>query len=235
MLVVVLVCVQPFLGRRRYRRLAERARTDPNARVRHYTRGIVGEWVYVGVIAVIGALAGHGAASIGLTLHHLQPGAGGNAAGFTVVAAFGLLASTVIIRLGGRRTLDAVRRQVRGFVELLPRTNQERAVFAGLAVTAGICEEILYRGFGIAYVKWLLPGASRTTVIVVIGVAFGIVHLYQGPRNVLLTGIVGGLFAWITLLTATLLPAMAVHALVDLRVLALPSALFEPSGPADRQ
>jgi membrane protease YdiL (CAAX protease family) len=197
-------------------------------------RGIASEWVYVGIVVIVGLLAGRRAASIGLTLHHLKPGAVTTALEFIVLVAGGLVATTVMIWHVGPRVLDRLRRQVSGFIELIPRTSRERLVFAGVAVTAGICEEILYRGFGIAYLKWLFPEASRFTVIVLIGLAFGIVHLYQGPRNVILTGIVGGLFTWVTLATGTLAPAIIVHALVDLRIVALPTALVEPTTSADQ-
>ncbi len=191
-------------------------------------RGIVGEWAYVGIVAIIGVLAGRNAASIGLTLHDLEPGAVTIVVEYIVLVALGLVVTTVIILRADPRVLDLVRRQVRGFIELLPRTRQERLVFAGLAVTAGICEEILYRGFGIAYIEWLLPGVDSAAIILIIGVTFGFVHLYQGPRNVILTGVLGGLFAWLTLATGTLLPAIVIHVLVDLRIVFLPTALAEP-------
>jgi membrane protease YdiL (CAAX protease family) len=227
-LVVLMVGGQPLLGRRRYMRLVQRIRTDPMARRRHYGRGIASEWIYVGIVVIVGLLAGRRAASIGLTLHHLKPGAVTTGLEFIVLVAAGLVVTTVMIWRVGTGVLDRLRRQVSGFIELVPRTRNERLMFAGVAVTAGICEEILYRGFGVAYLKWLLPGVGRLPVIVVIGLAFGIAHLYQGPRNVILTGLVGGVFTWVTLATGTLAPAIVVHALVDLRIMALPTALVEP-------
>jgi uncharacterized protein len=232
LLVVAMVAVQPLVGRHRYQRLVRRVGTEATARLRHYVHGIVGEWAYVGVVAAVGVLAGRDAASIGLTVHDPGPDGSTIAVEFIVLAAAGLVVTTVVIRQVGPRVLDRIRRQVLGFIELLPRTREERFVFAGLALTAGICEEILYRGFGIAYVRWLFPGVGHATIIVVSGLAFGIVHLYQGPRNVILTGIAGGLFAWVTLATGSLVPAIVVHALVDLRIVALPAALAaSPTSP----
>jgi membrane protease YdiL (CAAX protease family) len=47
-----------------------------------------------------------------------------------------------------------------------------------------------------------------------------------------LTGVVGAYLAWLTLSTGSLLPAIAVHALIDLRILALPNLndVSEPAG-----
>jgi membrane protease YdiL (CAAX protease family) len=228
-LAAALVLVQPWLGRRRYRRLVATATGQPEARVRHYRRGIIGEWAAVALIAVVGLLARRSPASIGLRV-------GPNpASDLVIVAVVGALlgVTAALFRFGGRGIRDALRHQARGFQALLPRDRHERILFAGLALTAGICEELIFRGFGLAYVRWLWPGASNVELIVVTAVAFGVVHLYQGPRGVVLTGLVGAYLAWLVLSTGSLLPAMAIHALVDLRILALPD-LSLPE-PGDRQ
>jgi len=63
---IAVAFVQPIGGRRRYRALLARAAVDPGARLHHYRRGIAGEWISVALIVVIGVLAGHTVASIGL-------------------------------------------------------------------------------------------------------------------------------------------------------------------------
>jgi membrane protease YdiL (CAAX protease family) len=227
-LVVELVFVQPFAGRRRYRRLKAEVATNPDARIRHYRRGIAGEWLAVGVVVVIGLLAGRDLGSIGL-----RTGSDARAAMNDVLAvAIVLGASAVIFRFGGSNIRALLRRQARGFIELLPRSREERLTFGALAITAGVCEEVVFRGFGIAYVRWLWPAASQPFIIVVTAAAFGFAHLYQGIRGVLLTGLVGAYLAWLTLSTGSLLPAIVVHALIDLRVLALPDLdeVTEPAG-----
>lgn len=225
-----LVLVQPWAGRRRYRRLvaaltgvpADRVsgpRREPHEiRLHHYRRAIVGEWTAVGVIVVIGLLAQRSPSSIGL---RLGPRVSAQAALVAEVAVL-LGISAAAFRFGGPKIVDALRRQARGFLAILPRGRQERVVFAALAVTAGICEELIIRGFGISYLRWLWPGAPRLAVIVVTAAVFGFAHLYQGLRGVVLTGLVGAYLAWLVLTTGSLLPAMVIHALLDLRILALP-------------
>jgi membrane protease YdiL (CAAX protease family) len=190
--------------------------SDPGARLRHYRRGIVGEWISVGVIVAIGALAGHTATSIGLQSPH-DPWVTTQLVGQIALL---LVITTLFMR--HPRFLDPLRRQARGFLALLPRTRGERLTFAMLAVTAGICEEVVFRGFGFAYVRFLWPGVTDGWLIVITSVVFGLAHLYQGPRGVLLTGLAGAVFASMTVETGSLLPAIAVHAMVDLRILGLP-------------
>lgn len=225
-LAAALVIVQPWIGRRRYRRLVAAAGVEPAARLRHYRRGIIGEWAIVGVIALIGLLAFRPPSSIGLVLGRRV---GWEAATVAEVAV--LLGITAVVFRFGKGIREALAHQARGFRALLPRTREERMVFAALALTAGICEEVIFRGFGIAYLRWVWPGASDVAVIVITGAAFGLAHLYQGPRGVVLTGLVGAYMAWLVLSTGSLVPAMVIHALVDLRVLALPN-LEEAAPPA---
>ncbi|MFN8587463.1 MAG: type II CAAX endopeptidase family protein [Candidatus Eisenbacteria bacterium] len=97
---------------------------------------------------------------------------------------------------------------------LMPATRAEYPRFAVLAVTAGVCEELLFRGF----VTWALAHVmpSYTVAALVQAVLFGIAHVYQGPRGVLTTGLVGVFLTTIVWLTGTLWIAMLVHALMDL-------------------
>jgi len=224
-LALGLVLVQPWVGRRRYQRLLAALATKPDARLRHFRRAIVGEWAAAAVILAIGALASYRPATIGLGLGPHPASELFIVAWVTIV--LGL--SALVFRFGGSGITNALRRQARGFEALLPRGRRERLTFAALAITAGICEELIFRGFGIAYVRWLWPGAPRTAVIVVTGLAFGLGHLYQGARGVVLTAVVGGYFAWLVLSTGSLWPAMVIHGLLDLRILALPD-LALPTG-----
>lgn len=227
-LAAILVLVQPWAGRRRYRRLLAELSVEPGARLRHYRRGIIGEWATVAVVVAIGLLAGRSRSTIDLVV---GPHGKSDAAIVAEVAVL-LGLSALVFRFGGRAIRDLLRRQARGFEALLPRGRRERGVFALLAVTAGVCEEVLFRGFGLAYLRWLWPDASRVTLIVVTAAAFGLVHLYQGPRGVVLTGLVGAYLAWLVLSTGSLFPAIVIHALLDLRILALPD-LSPPPPPTE--
>ncbi len=215
-LAVLLVVVQPFRGRQRYQRLLARVATDPRARVDHYRRGITAEWVGVAIVAVIGALTGRRAGSIGLRAVDSNSGVWSQVPAILVVLAVG----TVLFRRPALR--DALRRQARGFLALLPSTREEKLLFVPLAITAGVCEEILFRGFLLAYVAWLWPHATNTQLIVVTSVAFGVAHVYQGALGVVVTGVVGVLLASMVVDGGSLLPAIVVHALIDLRIVFLP-------------
>jgi hypothetical protein len=230
LLVLVVVVVQPLYGRSRFRRFVRLVRRQPSARVRYYVGGIAGSWIYVGTVAVIGALAGRDPRSIGLTVHAKSSYEATQSTSAIVAATITLVASIAVLWAANPTLAARIRRMILAIAELLPQTTGERIVFAGVSVTAGICEEILYRGFGVAYLRWLDPNISPGAIVAVTATFFGLAHLYQGPKNVLLTGFVGVLLASITVSTGTLLPAIVIHTLVDLRVSFLPAKIANPQG-----
>jgi membrane protease YdiL (CAAX protease family) len=92
---------------------------------------------------------------------------------------------------------------------ILPHTDEELRRFLWLSLTAGICEELLYRGFLLAYFgHWLGPIPS----LVISSAIFGLGHLYQGVRGVGLTGFVGALLGVFYLLSGSIFPSMLLHA-----------------------
>ena len=94
-----------------------------------------------------------------------------------------------------------------------PHTPSELGWWMALSLTAGVCEEFLFRG----YLIWAfqpmfgLWGAAAFSVAV-----FAVAHAYQGVKGILATGIVGSLLTLVVLISGSLLPAMALHALIDI-------------------
>ena len=98
-------------------------------------------------------------------------------------------------------------------IKILPRSNGEFALFLGVALVAGIWEELLYRGF---LIWFLIPYANAAGAIYLSSAAFAIGHLYQGWRGIPRAGAVGLIFAAAYVLSGSLWWLMALHALVDL-------------------
>jgi membrane protease YdiL (CAAX protease family) len=119
---------------------------------------------------------------------------------------------------------------VHATLALLPRTRAERRLFTVVGLTAGLCEEWLYRGFLLAVVAALLGGAPTPVLVAVAGVAFGLAHAYQGVAGVLTTGVLGAVLAALYLGTGSLLLPVVLHALVDLRFLLVPARLLPAAG-----
>jgi membrane protease YdiL (CAAX protease family) len=97
---------------------------------------------------------------------------------------------------------------------LMPKTTLERIFWIILAASAGISEEICFRGFVITRLGRLTgsvwPGA------IIGAIAFGASHSYQGIGGIVLIGLYGFMFSLLFLARGTLVPCIVAHALQDM-------------------
>ena len=98
-------------------------------------------------------------------------------------------------------------------VRILPASQSELVIYIGLALTAGICEEFLYRGFVMAALARL--GLAEWLVLLVSSALFGLAHAYQGWGGVIGTFAIGFVFGISREWYGNLFPAMVWHAGVD--------------------
>ncbi|MEP6733538.1 MAG: CPBP family intramembrane glutamic endopeptidase [bacterium] len=116
--------------------------------------------------------------------------------------------------LRSRELREQVRKMLTAsdLADLLPHTKQELKVFIAASITAGVCEEFLFRGFFIVILApvftWWGAAAFGLTI-------FGALHAYQGRSGVIRTAIIGALMTFVLVATQSLVTAMALHALID--------------------
>lgn len=238
-----LVVGEPLVGHVLHRRFEARLRSDPGARRSFYRRLLVLEWGLT-VLALVIWLSSPGidAAAVGLRWPEQWPGPITGAVVVVVVVL--VLISTRALRGGALlEAPDAPRRRPgegrhaeppeHATLAVLPRTAAERRLFTVVGVTAGVCEEWLYRGFFLAVVAAVAGGLPDEALVVVAGVAFGLAHAYQGWAGVLTTGLLGGVLAALYLSTGSLLLPVLLHAAIDLRFLLVPARAL-PAGRGTR-
>lgn len=100
---------------------------------------------------------------------------------------------------------------------MLPVTWQEFRHFLFLAFSAGISEEVIFRGFLVSYLNKVLVGwpGQPWLAIIIPGLAFAASHIYQGWWAVLKISALAVCFGYIFLLTGSLLPVIVLHVLID--------------------
>ncbi|MGO9339494.1 MAG: CPBP family intramembrane glutamic endopeptidase [Terracidiphilus sp.] len=96
---------------------------------------------------------------------------------------------------------------------LLPRTLIEILVWIGVSITAGICEEMAFRGYLLKQFEAL--GGGVTLAILAQGVVFGIAHAYQGWKNTVVISVLGILFGALAAWRKNLRANILVHAWAD--------------------
>jgi uncharacterized protein len=225
-----LVVGEPFVGQALHRRFEGRLRTDPAARRSFYRRLLILEWG-LALVALIVWLAAPDvdAGQVGLAWPRQRPGVTTLLVCLAVVVL--VVLSTRALRSGALAGPSPAARPGEGrhaepagqaTLALLPRTRPERRLFAVVGVTAGVCEEWLYRGFFLAVVAAIAPGLPTAALVLVAAAGFGLAHAYQGLSGILLTGVLGGVLAAVYLQSGSLLLPVVLHAVIDLRFLLVP-------------
>jgi membrane protease YdiL (CAAX protease family) len=204
------VLVEPFVRTSFYRSLKKQLGVIPAARVQFYRRQVGWEWAWVVVIALIFLPKPDQISLIGVALP--------NPTGWILMGIM-LVGGALLIYLNWRspNALENIRNSLASAPILRPSTAVERGWFIAVALTAGICEELLYRGFFIFFLRTNLPMVNTVILLSLLsGIVYGLSRAYLGNRGIIQTGIMGFLFAIILSLSGSLLPAMLLHFLIEL-------------------
>ena len=89
-----------------------------------------------------------------------------------------------------------------------------RSLFTSLS--AGFCEEFLFRGFVIAAIA--AAGGTKKAQLLWSSIAFGIAHIFWGPIGMLFTVALGVTFAAVTLKRGNVWAAVMAHSVLNLCV-----------------
>jgi hypothetical protein len=132
------------------------------------------------------------------------------AAGFWFVAALVLGGAGKLMHLDQGGKLDEMRRSL-GF--LVPASRWELIVWFCVCLSAGFCEEVLFRG----YLQQQFASLTRSAFAGVLfsAIIFGISHGYEGLPRMILIGIFGFLFGLLAWWRKSLRPGMIAHAWHD--------------------
>jgi membrane protease YdiL (CAAX protease family) len=209
---------EPILGFWLYQRFLKEVAVNPVARSKFYVLWSGLEWLWIIVIGVIVLLGSVPLPALGLQV----PENWGLTLGLSAYCVGVIVISTVL-------TARQIKKNVRGGLvqslldlrEMLPHTPFESLLWLMLSVTAGICEEIAFRGFlpwSILQIVQFFGGQGPFWWGLVIStVIFGFAHVYQGWKGVLQTGLIGAIMAAIYLWTKSLILPIILHTLIDSR------------------
>lgn len=183
----------------------------PGVRVRDYKETIAWLWL-LGALALVNWIyQGRSLLDLGLGFPTAWPAW----TGLLVVA---LISVFMWLQVRKLRDDEDQRRALAGQLdkgsvsEFLPRSKQELTWFLHLSVAAGVCEEILFRGF----LLWYLLHFSAPVAIVLSSIAFGFAHSYQGWQGILRTGLMGLILALAYVFTGSLWVPIFFHIAADI-------------------
>ncbi|MGC2152864.1 MAG: CPBP family intramembrane glutamic endopeptidase [Terriglobales bacterium] len=178
---------------------------NPN-RVRFYLATLFFEWLLF--VLVVAGVRRRGASALIVLGDHWQSVRQvlrdiGIAVGFWVVAATLLWIFGWLLRIGplGRN------------VSMLPQRGIELAFWIALSLTAGICEETIFRGY--LQRQFMALTKSAPAGILLSAATFGAAHAYQGLRMMILIALYGAMFGILAYWRGSVRPGMIAHAWQD--------------------
>ena len=122
-----------------------------------------------------------------------------------------LIVANIVLTLVG--TLLHVSNDNEAVRQLLPHGATEIAVYLLVTLTAGICEETIFRG----YLQRQFTALTKSAAIgaLIQGIFFGLEHAYQGWKMIVIITIYGCLFGALALWRRSLSPGIIAHFLQD--------------------
>ena len=210
-LLLLALVVSPILGRREFsslhRHIAE-GRTEK--RMEAYDSTWRWQWGITTAFVAGWMLLGRGLAEIGLTFEPAR----------WELLVIGLAAAPVVALVvyssriaSNPEQLDRTREQLGTLAAVAPHSAAEMRRFTWVSITAGICEEVLYRGLlltslAAAFGTW--PAAVLSSVV------FGIGHSYQGVAGGIKTAVIGLVMAVVVVTSGSLFAAILLHIVLDI-------------------
>jgi len=209
--IFLLFVVQPIHGAFSYRRYVARVEAgEPSNRVRLYAQTLVLEWVAFAVLGIAWYLLDRPVSDLGFVTT--------TGSGFTIGIGILVLVSAYLVfswQAARRMTNEEKAKQKKSFgtlVYFLPQTDRDYRHFIGVSITAGIVEEILYRGFVFWYLAQMMP---IWAVIIVSSIAFGLGHSYQGVAGMIRVTLIGLAFGLFYVFTGSIWLPMLAHVILD--------------------
>lgn len=207
-----------------------KASTQPDKKLRYYWKVSTGLWTCAAVaVLAIGIQAAFTVSAAAREISWIAAGSAGRIflEGVTIGICI-VIFVPALLALRSEKIRTRAGKAAKRLSYLLPSSLDERRWWWLVCLTAGICEEVLYRGFLLHYFHSTPLHLTWMWALIISSLIFGVGHLYQGIAGSVQTVVLGFLLGALFLITGSLLLPIVLHALLDLRVLAMLPEGFSP-------
>jgi len=209
LLIFVALPIYSAIESRRY--LARIEAGQPANQVRFYLKTAAMQWVYLAALGIVWWILGRPITDLGFrNLEGIQ--LWGGAASLAVMIGALVLSWQAITRASDeekKKHTDALGQMV----HFLPQTDRDLRYFVGASITAGIVEEVVYRGFALWYLGSFMP---MWTAVAVSSAGFGMRHVSLGGDSAVRAGAIGLVFALFYIMTGSIWLPILAHIALDI-------------------
>lgn len=122
-----------------------------------------------------------------------------------------------VVTLSSKKKIDESIEEWKKRTPFLPTKKSELPEYLLLCFSAGVFEEIVYRGYLVTYCWYLFTGFQYQELLSILLPAFffSIAHFYQGAKAVIKIFVLAIVFGYVFLYSGSLLVVMILHFVVD--------------------
>ena len=220
-IVIMVGAIYPILGLLEMRKLKFRYDQDlPVQKVKFFYSNILWAWIPVIIIFIVVLLTNTDFRELGFKWIELSRTTISSWIKYSIIGIYIIYFLYCLYSIISLKTDEASRQKIakkipEHFRLFLPVTKQEKNVWILVAITAGVAEEIIYRGYFFYCLSYIFPGLSIHHILFLTTLIFGIGHLYLG-MEVIKSTILGLIFGIFYIVFDSLIPVILIHVLQDL-------------------
>lgn len=225
LVILFTLIYEPIFGFFDFQKFKKKVKTDDKERIIFYKKSIISLWVptlfILGLVASTDlTLEQIGLKSVSMHTERLGRWITYSAITIGIIFTLFILFFAIGYRFNSKikTSMDKMKKgesQKNRHGEMMPVTEKEKKLWTIVSLTAGITEEIIYRGFLIFAIGYLIPDLSIWIVLGLASILFGLAHTYQGISGVIRTTLVGFWFSVVYVGIESIIPLILFHALVD--------------------
>lgn len=223
--VLFTLLYEPVFGYFSYQKFKGKVIIDPSIRIKYYYFVMLGLWIPT--LIILGLVAGTslslkdiGLRGLSFNDETLGSFATWFALGFAIIQCLSIVGYIIASKFSKKVKDKLIWEQQKAFRkspfrDILPVSKKDKKVWTYVSLTAGVTEEIIYRGFLMFAISSLFPDLSIWVVMIIAAILFGLAHTYQGIGNVIRTTIFGLFFCVLYVGLGSIIPLIIFHFLVD--------------------
>ena len=225
LVILFTLTYEPIFGYIDFQKFKRKVKTDDREKIKFYKSSIISLWVPTLFILSLVGFTDLTLEQIGLTTILLNTEILGKWVIYSAIIVGFIFGLAILIFIIGYRfnskiknSMDKMKKEESAknqFDVMMPVTKQEKKLWTLVSLTAGITEEIIYRGLMIFALSYLLPGLSIWFILIFSSILFGLAHTYQGVKGVVRTTLIGLWFSIVYIGIGSIIPLILFHALVD--------------------
>lgn len=225
-LLFFLLFYEPIIGYIDFQKFKQKVKTDKKARLKYYNNAIIGLCVPTTMIILLIVFTELTFKEIGLAMPRINteplgPGITFIGLGIGLLYLLFVLYYIIVFKFSDKIKRELTKKKKEEWEKsvispLLPVTETEKRRWNYVSLTAGVTEEVIYRGFAVFAFAYLFPNSSIWLIILLSSLMFGLAHTYQGfLMGFLRTTIFAIVFSIIFIGIGSIIPLIVLHFLVD--------------------